>query len=173
MVGYKLAKPSQFANQYRLGWDQFVPFIITVLGIVFEDLLIGLALGCCVGSATILLRNFKNSHFLHMVTSAGDKQMKISLSEDVTFLNKGAIIKELAGIQDDTYLTLDMSKCVSIDYDVREAIGDFIISADERNIIIKLIQPIGTSSGTEEIFSKRLDKWVYALPVQNKPSKTS
>jgi MFS superfamily sulfate permease-like transporter len=162
MVGYKLAKPSQFVQQYRLGWEQFVPFIITVLGIVFEDLLIGLALGCCVGSATILFRNFKNSHFLHMETSAG-KQIKISLSEDVTFLNKGAIIKELAEIQDDTYLTLDMSKCASIDYDVREAIGDFIISADDRNINVKLIHPIGHSHGKEEIYSKRLDKWVYAL----------
>jgi len=173
MVGYKLAKPSQFINQYKLGWEQFVPFIITVLGIVFEDLLIGLALGCCVGSATILLRNFKNSHFLHMQTSKGEEQIKISLSEDVTFLNKGAIIKELAEIRDGTYLTLDMSKCVSIDYDVREAIGDFIISADERKINVKLINPICKSSGAEEIFSKRLDKWVYALPVQNEPSKES
>ncbi len=173
MVGYKLAKPDQFAKQYRLGWEQFVPFIVTILGIVFEDLLIGLALGCCVGSATILFRNFKNSHFLHIEGSAEEHQLKMSLSEDVTFLNKGAIIKELAEIPDDTYLTLDMSKCVSIDYDVREAIGDFIISAEDRNINVKLIQPIGQSSDKEEIYSKRLDKWVYALPVQNKPSKAS
>jgi MFS superfamily sulfate permease-like transporter len=173
MVGYKLAKPAQFAKQYRLGWEQFVPFIVTILGIVFEDLLIGLALGCCVGSATILIRNFKNSHFLHKQTSAGEHQIKMSLSEDVTFLNKGAIIKELAAIPNDTYLTLDMSKCVSIDYDVREAIGDFIISADDRNINVKLIQPIGKSSGRDEIYSKKLDKWVYALPVQSKPSKSS
>ncbi len=171
MVGYKLAKPSQFVKQYRLGWEQFVPFIVTILGIVFEDLLIGLALGCCVGSATILFRNFKNSHFLHKQTSAGEHQIKMSLSEDVTFLNKGAIIKELAEIPDDTYLTLDMSKCFSIDYDVREAISDFIISADDRNINVKLIQPIGQSSGREEIYSEKLHKWVYALPVQNKPSK--
>jgi MFS superfamily sulfate permease-like transporter len=99
--------------------------------------------------------------------------MKISLSEDVTFLNKGAIIKELAKIPDNTYLTLDMSKCVSIDYDVREAIEDFIVSTEDRNINIKLIQPIGQSTAREEIFSKRLDKWVYALPVQNEPSEAS
>ncbi len=173
MVGYKLAKPSQFSKQYKLGWEQFVPFIVTILGIVFEDLLIGLALGCCVGSATILIRNFKNSHFLHMESSEEGHQLKISLSEDVTFLNKGAIIKELAGIPDDTNLTIDMSKCVSIDYDVREAIGDFIISADDRNINVKLIQPIEQSPGKEEIYSEKLHKWVYALPVQTKPPKAS
>ena len=167
MVGYKLAKPALFAKQYRLGWEQFVPFIVTILGIVFEDLLIGLALGCCVGSATILFRNFKNSHFLHMQTSAGEHQIKMSLSEDVTFLNKGAIIKELAKIPDNTYLTFDMSKCYSIDYDVMEAIGDFIISAEDRNIKVKLIQPTGQSSGKEEIYSKRLNEWISTLPVQN------
>ncbi|HJO55139.1 MAG TPA: SulP family inorganic anion transporter, partial [Candidatus Scalindua sp.] len=173
MVGYKLAKPAQFAKQYKLGWEQFVPFIVTILGIVFEDLLIGLALGCCVGAATILIRNFKNSHFLHMETSAGEHKIKITLSEDVTFLNKGAIIKELAEIPNDTFMTLDMSKCASIDYDVREAIGDFIISSDDRNISVELIQPIVQSSGREEIYSKRLDKWVYSLPVQRKALKLS
>ncbi len=173
MVGYKLAKPSLFSKQYRLGWDQFIPFIVTILGIVFTDLLIGLALGCCVGSAVILLRNYKNSHFLHMETSAGEKQMKISLSEDVTFLNKGAIVKELAKIPNDTYLTIDLSKSYSIDYDVREAIEDFITSADDRNINVKMIHPIGKAQDREQIYSKRLDKWIYALPVQNTPSKGS
>ncbi len=89
----------------------------------------------------------------------------MSLSEDVTFLNKGAIIKELAGIPNGTSLTLDMSKCFSIDYDVREVISDFIISSDDRNINVKLIKPIGHSSGKEEICSKKLDKWICALPV--------
>ena len=97
--------------------------------------------------------------------------MRISLSEDVAFLNKGAIIKKLAEMPDDTYPTLDMSKCVSIDYDVREAIGDFVISAEERNINVKLLQPLSETSGKEESYSKRIDKWVYALPIQNKPSK--
>ena len=105
--------------------------------------------------------------------SAEEHQLKMSLSEDVTFLNKGAIIKELAKIPNDTYLTLDMSKSVSIDYDVREAISDFIISAEDRSINVKLIQPISQSSGREEIYSKRLDKWVYALPAQRKASKPS
>ena len=170
MVGYKLAKPAQFAKQYKLGWEQFVPFIVTILGIVFEDLLIGLALGCCVGSATILIRNFKNSHFLHMETSTGEHKIKITLSEDVTFLNKGAIIKELAEIPNDTFMTLDMSKCASIDYDVREAIGDFIISSYERDINVKLIAPASHPSGNEAYDSKDLDKWFYALPVDHEVS---
>jgi MFS superfamily sulfate permease-like transporter len=168
MVGYKLAKPSLFVQTYRLGWDQFLPFIVTILGIVFVDLLVGLGLGCCVGTAVLLIRNYKNSHFLHMEAGNGEKQLRMTLAEDVNFLNKGAIIKELARIPKGTRLTIDLSKCYSIDYDVREIIEDFIKSADDRDIIVKLKQPVSETNGKEEIYSKKLDKWVLALPVKNK-----
>ncbi|MEY3399102.1 MAG: hypothetical protein RL220_1696, partial [Bacteroidota bacterium] len=38
LVGYKLTKPSLFIDMYRAGWSQFVPFVITVAGVVFTDL---------------------------------------------------------------------------------------------------------------------------------------
>ncbi|GJQ57937.1 MAG: membrane protein [Candidatus Scalindua sp.] len=167
MVGYKLAKPSLFVQTYKLGWDQLVPFIVTILGIVFVDLLVGLGLGCCVGIAIVLIRNYKNSHFLHIETDKEEKQLRMTLAEDVNFLNKGAIIKELARIPRGTFLTIDLSKCYSIDYDVREAIEDFIKSADDRDVIVKLKQPLNETNGKEEIYSKKLDKWVLALPMKD------
>ena len=168
MVGYKLAKPSLFVHTYRLGGDQFLPFIVTILGIVFVDLLVGLGLGCCVGTVVVLIRSYKNSHFLHMMKGDGEKQLRMTLAEDVNFLNKGAIIKELARVPEGTYLTIDISKCYSIDYDVREAIEDFIKSADDRDINVRLKQPLTETNGKEEIYSEKLDKWVLALPVKNK-----
>jgi len=168
MVGYKLSKPSLFIQTYRLGWDQFLPFIVTILGIVFVDLLVGLGLGCSVGAVVVLIRNYKNSHFLHIHTGAGEKQLIITMAEDVNFLNKGAIIKELARIPRETDLTIDMSKCYSIDYDVREAIEDFIKSADDRDIKVNLKKPLIETNGKDDIYSEKLDKWVLALPVKNK-----
>ena len=50
IVGYKLAKPALFKKMYKLGWKQSVPFFVTVLGIVFIDLLWGIGLGLAVGS---------------------------------------------------------------------------------------------------------------------------
>ncbi|MFT6868465.1 MAG: MFS superfamily sulfate permease-like transporter, partial [Cyclobacteriaceae bacterium] len=41
VVGYKLAKPSLFKSVYNQGMNQFLPFIITILAILFSDLLIG------------------------------------------------------------------------------------------------------------------------------------
>ena len=66
IVGYKLAKPALFKTLYKLGWKQFVPFIVTVLGIVFLDLLIGLGLGLLVGIVVVLIKSYQNSHFLHI-----------------------------------------------------------------------------------------------------------
>ena len=65
IVGYKLAKPALFIKMYKLGWKQFLPFTITVLGIVFIDLLYGIGLGLGVGIVVILIKSYQNSHFLH------------------------------------------------------------------------------------------------------------
>ena len=65
IVGFKLAKPSLFKQMWKLGWKQFVPFLVTVLGIVFTDLLKGIGMGLAVGIVIILIKSFQNSHFLH------------------------------------------------------------------------------------------------------------
>ncbi|CAN0369150.1 unnamed protein product, partial [Ectocarpus sp. 4 AP-2014] len=64
VVGYKLAKPALFMKMYKLGRKQFLPFMVTVLGIIFTDLLVGIGLGLVVGIVVILRKSFQNSHFL-------------------------------------------------------------------------------------------------------------
>ena len=54
IVGFKLAKPSLFKSMYKLGWRRFVPFVVTILGVVFIDLLKGISLGMLVAIITIL-----------------------------------------------------------------------------------------------------------------------
>ena len=45
MTGYKLVKPSMFKEIYRKGWDQFIPFVVTLVAILLTDLLIGIIIG--------------------------------------------------------------------------------------------------------------------------------
>ena len=54
IVGYKLAKPALFKSMYQLGWKQFIPFVITIAGIIFTDLLIGIGLGVLFGICSIV-----------------------------------------------------------------------------------------------------------------------
>lgn len=144
VVGYKLAKPSTFKTMYSLGWKQWVPFIVTVIGIVFTDLLFGIGLGLAVGIVIVLIKSYQNSHFLHIEDkSNGKKKMKMTLAEEVTFINKGAILKELDRIPENSYLELDVQKTRYLDNDIIEILDDFAFKAKTRNIDIKLISERG------------------------------
>lgn len=144
VVGYKLAKPSLFKKMYQLGWKQFVPFIVTVLGIVFTDLLKGIALGLVVGIVIILIKSYQNSHFLHIEDkSNGKHKIKMTLAEEVTFFNKGAILKELDSLPINTFLELDVRQTRYLDNDIIEILEDFAFKAKERHIDIKLISERG------------------------------
>jgi MFS superfamily sulfate permease-like transporter len=140
IVGYKLAKPSLFKQMYRIGWKQFLPFIVTIVGIVFTDLLIGIALGVAVGLFIPLITSARNSHFLHQEeVDNGHHNVMMRLAEEVTFLNKGAILKALNNLPIGTHLTIDMSESISIDYDVLEIIVNFKNTGESKGYQVKLI----------------------------------
>ncbi|MDH5367847.1 MAG: SulP family inorganic anion transporter [Cyclobacteriaceae bacterium] len=141
VVGYKLAKPSLFVQMYKLGWSQFAPFLVTILGIVFTDLLRGITMGLVVGIFILIRNSFKNSHFLHQEdVDNGYHKVKMTLAEEVTFINKGAILKALDNLPNDTRLTIDMSKSASIDYDVLEIIDNYkTTTSKSKGVDVKLI----------------------------------
>jgi len=150
IVGYKLAKPALFKKMWDLGWKQFIPFTVTVVGIVFTDLLVGIALGLAVGIVIILIKSFQNSHFLHIEDkSDGKNRIKMTLAEQVTFFNKGAVLNELDSLPENTYLELDVRKTIYLDNDIIEILEDFAVKAKERHIDIKIISERGIVDNPE------------------------
>ena len=139
IIGYKLANPSVIQEIYRMGLGQFLPFIATVIGVVFTDLLRGIGLGMFVAVIIILRNSYKNSHFLHRENQNGSRKVKLTLAEEVFFLNKGAIVHELNNVPENSELIIDMSKSVHIDFDVLEAINNFKKQAENRNIEVKVV----------------------------------
>ncbi len=150
IVGFKLAKPSTFKQMFSLGWKQWVPFMVTVLVIVFKDLLWGIGMGLTVGIVVILIKSFQNSHFLHIEDeSNGSNKVKMTLAEEVTFFNKGAILTELDRLPENTNLELDVRKTRYLDNDIIEILEDFAFKAKERNINITLLSERGTIENPE------------------------
>jgi MFS superfamily sulfate permease-like transporter len=145
IVGFKLAKPSLFVSMFKLGKKQYLPFIVTVLGIVLSDLLTGIGLGLLVGLTVVLINSFKNSHFLHTKEDekGEDKFIKMTLAEEVTFFNKGAILNSLNNIEPNTNLEIDIRKSQFLDYDILEILQDFAIKAKNNNIEITIISDLG------------------------------
>ena len=163
IVGYKLAKPALFKSMYQLGWKQFVPFITTVLGILLTDLLTGIGIGLAVGIVVILVKSYQNSHFLHLEDkSNGVPKIRITLAEEVTFINKGAILKELNNLKENTHLELDVRTTRYLDHDIIEILNDFVEKALLKNIEIKLISEKGmvvnAENYTEFFYSKSYQK---------------
>lgn len=144
IVGYKLAKPSLFISMFKMGWKQFLPFAVTVVGIVFTDLLVGIGLGLGVGVVVILIKSYQNSHFLHIEDkSNGVHKIKMTLAEEVTFFNKGAILKELDALPNEAQLEIDVRKTRYLDNDIIEILEDFSEKAQNKSINVKLLSERG------------------------------
>ncbi len=146
MVGYKLAKPSLFSHMYKLGWEQFAPFIATVAAILLTDLLTGIAIGLVVGIFYTLHHSYRNSHYLKESTTTEDGREvhHIVLAEEVSFFNKASILQVLEAIPKNAKVIIDCSNCKSIAYDVVEFIRDYPLHAKLKNIeveTINFIQP--------------------------------
>lgn len=139
VVGYKLAKISLFKEMYKLGWEQFVPFIITVVAIQFSDLLKGIALGMLVAVFYILRTNYRRDYEIHHEKKSEGGAITIKLSEHVTFINKGSIAKKLADIPNESSVTIDATNSHYIDLDVLEIIYDFEIASKLKNIQVVLV----------------------------------
>ena len=75
--------------------------------------------------------------------SNGKPKMKMTLAEEVTFFNKGAILKELDQLPENSYLEFDVRKTRYLDNDIIEILEDFASKAKTRNIDIKLISERG------------------------------
>ena len=141
MVGYKLAKPALFKQMYKLGWEQFIPFVATVVGILLTDLLKGITIGMLFGIFYTLRHSYRNSHYMKetVTTEEGNSVHHLVLAEEVSFFNKASVIKELEEIPANSKVIIDCTKSKSIAYDVVEIITNFRTNAKHKNITVETI----------------------------------
>ena len=141
IVGYKLAKPSLFVQMYKLGWEQFIPFLATIIAILATDLLKGITVGILFGIFYTLRHSYRNSHHLKEVEKSenGMKVHYLILAEEVSFFNKASVLKTLDSIPSNSKVIIDCTKSKSIAYDVIELIKNFESNATTKNIVIEKI----------------------------------
>jgi len=125
MVGYKLSKFELYKGMYKLGLEQFIPFVVTIIAILSTDLLKGIGIGMVIAIYFILRKNYKHSYHYIKEEHRDGEIITLQLSEEVTFLNKGSISATLDNLPDGATVVIDGSKSMNIDYDVLEIIQDF------------------------------------------------
>ena len=139
IIGYKLAKPALFKKMFKLGWEQFVPFIATIIGILTTDLLIGISIGMVFGIFFTLHHSYRNSHFVKKVISSenGQEVHHLVLAEEVSFINKAGILNTLNGIPNNAKVIIDATYSKFIAYDVAEILKDFESNARTKNVTVE------------------------------------
>ena len=141
VIGFKLASPRVFVHMWKNSKKfQFIPFVVTVLAIIFSDLLIGVGIGLTVSIYFILRGNLKLAYFFKQEDYSADKTIHMELAQEVSFLNKAAIKQTFAHLPENSKLVLDASHSIYIDHDVLLLIKEFVnLGAKEKNINVKLM----------------------------------
>jgi carbonic anhydrase len=140
MVGYKLARVQLFKTMYKSGYEQFVPFIATIVGVLLTDLLKGIFIGIAVAIFYILRRNFRHNYTITETETADGPEIHMDLAEEVTFLNKASIVQYFYDAPEGVSMIIDGSNCKSINHDVLESITEFKrFGAPEKRIKLTVV----------------------------------
>jgi MFS superfamily sulfate permease-like transporter len=134
VVGYKLAKPALFKRMFAEGPAQYIPFLATIGGIIFTDLLIGIMIGIAVAVLGLLRENFQLPFDVQHLPQEEGERVRIVLAQHVSFLNKASVLKSLSTIPDHAEVEIDATKAVYVHADVVEIIDNFVISTESRGI---------------------------------------
>jgi MFS superfamily sulfate permease-like transporter len=139
LVGYKLAKPATFKHFWDNGKYQFIPFIATLLAVVFLDLLKGVALGIIISIIFILRGNLKRAYSFRKEEYVDGDVIHIDLAQEVSFLNKSAIKLTLNEIPENSRVIINAHDTVYIAHDILDLIREFKATrAKDENIKVKL-----------------------------------
>ena len=140
LIGYRLAKPSHFKHFIEKGKYQYIPFIATVLAVVFLDLLWGVGIGMVLSIIFVLIGNFKRAYSFKKEAYHDGDVIHIDLAQEVSFLNKAAIKNTLNNIPEKSKVVIDASDTVYIAHDVLDLIEEFKrIRAVDDEIEVKLV----------------------------------
>jgi MFS superfamily sulfate permease-like transporter len=148
-TGYNLAKPKMIRSVYKLGREQFIPFIVTVVAVLFTDLLIGVGIGVAYAGYYIFKNTYKAGFTLTTRMEGHIKHYNFHLAINVSFINKKRLKDELEKIPDYSVVHIDGAHSVYIDYDVIEVVNEFKSKAHHKHIELKLsgipdVETIGT-----------------------------
>lgn len=138
VTGFKLTTPTLWKSAWHLGWSHFIPFAITIVAILFTDLLRGIGIGLVVGIGYIIAEHMRRPA-LTKVSPPGAILTRYVLPDQVTFLSKSNLMQTLDALPPGCRVEIDGRKTARFDYDALEALLSFRETARNRNIDYRLV----------------------------------
>lgn len=138
VTGFKLTRPKLYRSMFKLGWNQFLPFVITIIVIMFTDLLMGVSIGLLLSIFFLIRNNYKADYDTTVETRLGITTYTVRLHTNVTFLDKSRIKELLNAIPQYNCVVIDGTFTKTIDHDVLETISEFCENARRNGIEVHL-----------------------------------
>ena len=129
-TGYKLATPKLFIEQFRMGAQQYVPFLATIVGIITLGMLVGIGIGI----ATQILYSIYKSHRNALQLTRYDDHYVLRFQQNLTFMHNPKLQGLLDEIPENSVVIVDNDNAEYIDPDVKAVLKDFGDNADKRGI---------------------------------------
>lgn len=140
LIGYKLANPDKVKHFWNQGKFQFIPFIATLLAVVFTDLLTGVGIGLFISVLFILQGNLKRAYYFRKESYHSGDVIHIDLAQEVSFLNKAAIKLTLGHLPENSTVVIDARESEYIAHDVLDLIKEFKeAGGPEKGIKVELV----------------------------------
>ena len=134
IVGFKLTKPSLYREIFAQGWSQFLPFMVTLLVVVFVGLLTGVLVGLACGLFFIIRTTH---HEAITVVSKGSSHL-LRFNKDASFVNKNELRCKLRELPDQSEVMIDTTRSLFLDHDIEEILEDFRKLAPYKKIHVEL-----------------------------------
>jgi MFS superfamily sulfate permease-like transporter len=123
LTGWKLAKPQTFKMRYNLGMRQFLPFMTTVVVMLWKDLLVGVGAGLAVSVIFVLFDHARSG--LTREVNETEKSYTIHLPAHTSFLTKALLATLLSASPAGYRVSINARRCEEIDPDVLETIENY------------------------------------------------
>lgn len=125
VTGFKLVSPKLIKQMWHEGRYQFIPFAVTLIAIVFTDLVTGVLIGMAISIGFILNSNLRRPLRRIIEKHLGGDVMHIVLANQVSFLNRATLEKTLRNVEPGSHILLDAESTDYIDPDVLNLITNF------------------------------------------------
>ncbi len=133
LVGYKLSSLKIIKEMWAQGRSQFIPFGVTVVAIVFTDLLKGIGIGLLTSVFFVI----RSNHHAAITLVHQDSDWLVRFNKDVSFIHKAELKRRLSEIPDRANAIIDGNKALCIDHDIYDTLKEFETAASYRGIRIE------------------------------------
>ncbi|MFI3188102.1 sulfate transporter [Crenothrix sp. D3] len=126
-TGFRLASPKEFMHVFHIGKEQFLMFVVTVVGVIATDLLVGVAIGILVKLSIHLMRgvNFSNLFKINFSVEQKANTVFIEISGAAVFSNFMALKDALAKLENGKTIVFQLNDTYLLDHTVMEFFHDF------------------------------------------------